>query len=51
MVPRPTLTVTETRKICLTLDLDRAPDHVLEDTRRLLLAAGVPVRNLEGAGR
>ena len=28
--------------ICLTLDLDWAPDHVLEDTRALLTQAGLP---------
>ena len=28
--------------VCLTLDLDWAPDHVLEDTRLLLLQAGLP---------
>jgi len=28
--------------VCLTLDLDWAPDHVLEDTRALLAEAGLP---------
>jgi hypothetical protein len=28
--------------VCLTLDLDWAPDHVLEDTRQLLQQAGLP---------
>jgi len=29
--------------VCLTLDLDWAPDHVLQDTRLLLQEAGLPV--------
>ena len=28
--------------VCLTLDLDWAPDHVIEDTRQLLQQAGLP---------
>ncbi len=42
MVSRPDPSPARASEICLTLDLDWAPDHVLEDTRLLLQQVGLP---------
>jgi len=38
----PPSTAVDSSTVCLTLDLDWAPDHVLEDTRQLLQRVGLP---------